>query len=70
MEELKTCCETTKTHLNVAVDEIERLKRENNVLRMQRQGSNLRKKIDFGLLSPSYELRKRKRIKNELEATL
>jgi hypothetical protein len=68
MEELKICCEATKTHLNVAMDEIEKLKRENNELRMKREVSNLQEKIDFGLLSTNYEAKEEP--ENELEATL
>ena len=74
VEELETCLVAIKTHLNVAVDEVERLKRENNELRMQSQTNNLQQKIDFGLLSTNYEAKEDENdgeeSENELEATL
>ncbi len=74
MEELQTSYEALKTHLKAAFDDIERLKHENNELRVQRETNASQQQVDFGLLSTNYEDRDEENAKeesdNELEATI
>ena len=70
MEELKMSYEALKSHLNTAFEDIERLKNENNELRLQKELTNSQPKIDFGLLSTSHEEEDDEDSENELEATL
>jgi hypothetical protein len=75
MEELQTSYEALKTHLKAAFDDIERLKHENNELRVQRITNNLpQQQVEFGLLPTNHEDRDEEKDKeeseNELEATI
>jgi hypothetical protein len=75
MEELQMGYEALKTHLKTAFDDIERLKHENNELRLQSEGNNSPQHVDFGLLSTSHDGERKEQddheeSENELEATL
>lgn len=66
LEELKMSYDAIKTHLKEAMDDIERLKQENNVLRMQRKENA----IDEHTESKSLTSSDADDSETELEATL
>jgi hypothetical protein len=68
IEELQMSYEALKNHLKAAFDDIERLKDENNTLRLRNEGNNTQQTVDFGLLSTSDD--DKEESENELEATL
>ena len=74
MEELKTSYEALKTHLQAAIDDIERLKHENKELRVQRETNTGQQQVEFGLLSTNHEdineENNDEESENELEATI
>ena len=74
MEELQMSYEALKNHLKAAFDDIERLKDENNALRLRNEGNNTQQPVDFGLLSASDDDKEEEadneESENELEATL
>lgn len=55
MEELKMSNEALKTHLSEAMDDLARLKYENNELRLQTEAKNSQQQVEFGLPSNNYE---------------
>jgi regulator of replication initiation timing len=73
MEELQTSYEAMKTHLQAAFDDIERLKQENDQLRVRRETNNSQQRIEFGLF-PTNENNEAEKDEdepeNELAATL
>jgi hypothetical protein len=66
IEELQTSYDALKTHLKAAIDDIERLKYENNQLRLQREANMTEEQDESSVLSSSDD----EDPETELEATL
>lgn len=55
MEELQMSNEALKNYLKAAIDDIERLKYENNELRIKTEGNNAQQQVEFDLLPTNHE---------------
>ena len=70
MEELQTGYDALKSHLKIAFDDIEKLKKENNELRKQKEINYSRQNLDFKSLSMTHEEKDEDKLENKLEDTL
>lgn len=74
MEELQMGYEAMKNHLKAAFDDIERLKNENNTLRVRREVDSSQPQVVFRLLPTNHEQgdeqNDQEESDNELEATI